>query len=408
MDATEPEDPNQWTETSKSQRRFLPRIINGVPVNTDDRGRSPFPSYVQLRVRQSGPFGEPLSRMICGGSIVHGWRALGGSSDPRKAGFWVLTAAHCLVDPRARYTVNVYMGGQAPMQPIRVVPLFGGDIPNAEGWLEIPPGNITLFVHPLYNDETTLYDIALIRCILPDGVDLPVHMRGKESEVAVNWTEVMRMPQAETDSRIPSDCNVVGFGLTEAGGTMVSDIMQFGAVEVENPSVSQMVTRMSVYKPAFHVWATGPTNAKGEAVDTCQGDSGGPLFHIDQQTRVQTIYGVTSWGVSCGVPQYPGVYARVLPFTGPPSTLFEKDLPLGSPWREGMVRLINRHSPTKLRDSDPASYSVYEEPEDMGETDNTYGSKPGDPTFKLETWAILAIIAAFILVLIFVALIFRK
>jgi secreted trypsin-like serine protease len=45
--------------------------------------------------------------------------------------------------------------------------------------------------------------------------------------------------------------------------------------------------------------------------DTCQGDSGGPLFApIPNSTRVVQI-GVTSWGIGCGSPGYPGVYAQL-------------------------------------------------------------------------------------------------
>lgn len=338
--------------------------------------------------------------MICGGSVVHAWRAQEG----RKAGIWVLSAAHCLTDPRARYTVNVYVGGQAPMQPIRVVPLFGGDIPNAPGWFEIPPGNISLFVHPLYDDNTLLYDIALLRCSFPDGVDLPLGMRMGDS--GVNWQDVMRVPQAPADNNIPMNCNIVGFGLTDPAASQVSEIMQYGSVQVEKSGVTQLITGTSLYDPAFHIWATGPTNAKGEAVDTCQGDSGGPLFHIDQETRVQTIYGVTSWGISCGVPRYPGVYARILPFTGIPTDRFRKDLPSNSPWNDGMVRLINKFSPTQLRDLDPASYSVFEEPADGGESDNTIITSP--PSRKMEAWHIVAIVVAVILVSVFIFALLKR
>lgn len=338
--------------------------------------------------------------MICGGSVVHAWRAQEG----RKAGIWVLSAAHCLTDPRARYTVNVYVGGQAPMQPIRVVPLFGGDIPNAPGWFEIPPGNISLFVHPLYDDNTLLYDIALLRCSFPDGVDLPLGMRMGDS--GVNWQDVMRVPQAPADNNIPMNCNIVGFGLTDPAASQVSEIMQYGSVQVEKSGVTQLITGTSLYDPAFHIWATGPTNAKGEAVDTCQGDSGGPLFHIDQETRVQTIYGVTSWGISCGVPRYPGVYARILPFTGIPTDRFRKDLPSNSPWNDGMVRLINKFSPTQLRDLDPASYSVFEEPADGGESDNTIITSPSSR--KMEAWHIVAIVVAVILVSVFIFALLKR
>ena len=43
--------------------------------------------------------------------------------------------------------------------------------------------------------------------------------------------------------------------------------------------------------------------------DACQGDSGGPLIIIDN--GIPKLIGITSWGVGCAQPGYPGVWCSV-------------------------------------------------------------------------------------------------
>jgi trypsin len=43
--------------------------------------------------------------------------------------------------------------------------------------------------------------------------------------------------------------------------------------------------------------------------DSCQGDSGGPLFATTPAGRIQI--GIVSYGQSCALPKFPGVYSEV-------------------------------------------------------------------------------------------------
>ena len=49
--------------------------------------------------------------------------------------------------------------------------------------------------------------------------------------------------------------------------------------------------------------------ARDTGADACVGDSGGPLY----DKRNNALVGVTSWGINCGMAEYPGVYSRISP-----------------------------------------------------------------------------------------------
>lgn len=359
---------NEWSELNPAQAALVGRIVGGTPVYTDSTGSSPFPSYVQLRQRI---FTTGLaSAFICGGSVVHAWERKG----DRKAGFWVVTAAHCLTNPNARYSVNVFVGGIGPSQPLTSLRTTSESNPNAPGWYEVPPGNCSIYAHPAYSDTHRTFDVALIRCILPADMDLPLTLIPAQLSV---------LPPPEM--RQPAEGIVVGFGATQSGG-LASTVLQMGNVRVEPPNTAQSTTAVSIYDARYNVWATGMVNAQGQAVDTCQGDSGGPLY----SSAGKVVFALTSWGIGCGIPTYPGVYARLQPFFGPATDHTKQVLKSDSPWNHGMVGIIDRFSPVAYQGDAPADVSEYTEPPDRDQdTTSTFVTAP-----FMDTWPVWAKILA--------------
>lgn len=65
-----------------------------------------------------------------------------------------------------------------------------------------------------------------------------------------------------------------------------------------------------VYLILEHVAELSPFNII--KYSACQGDLGGPLVAFDAETRKPIQVGIVSWGKGCALPDFPGVYSRVI------------------------------------------------------------------------------------------------
>uniref|UniRef100_A0A8C3UDK0 Peptidase S1 domain-containing protein n=1 Tax=Catharus ustulatus TaxID=91951 RepID=A0A8C3UDK0_CATUS len=139
--------------------------------------------------------------------------------------------------------------------------------------------------HPLYNDSSLDYDIALMRLQVP-----------------LNFSAAC-LPPSRQDLLQGTQCWVSGWGYTtpaQVAGTLKEALVPLIGTRRCNSSC--------VYKGELTARMLCAGHLQGH-VDACQGDSGGPLVCWDGS--MWRLVGVVSWGQGCAEPNHPGVYTNV-------------------------------------------------------------------------------------------------
>ncbi len=187
---------------------------------------------------------------------------------------WVLTAAHC-----------VFSGGNliAPSAYIAVTGTnrVGDNTGNTAAVAEIIP-------HPAYVASAFDNDIALMRLATP--------LNAMKATLVSSELE-------PTLGTAGTSATVIGWGAIASGGASSNVLKQ---VSVPLVSPAQCATHYGSRLTGNMICA----GAVQGGADSCQGDSGGPLFVANRQGGSAQI-GVVSFGDGCGLPNVPGIYARV-------------------------------------------------------------------------------------------------
>lgn len=245
----------------------LPTIT--AKENTDQRivgGNEATPGEIPWQVTlmtHSASLGR--GQQFCGGSLL--------------SEFWVITAAHCLVDAAVPKKVFFIRVGEHDV--------------NVDEGPEKDHLVAEHHIHPRYDIKKSLYnhDIALLKLATPVELSnqrLPICLGPKD------FTEGLL--------RESSNSMVSGWGRLTFQGALSSKLQKLEVPYVERTHCKQS----SRYHITRFMFCAG---YKTEEKDSCQGDSGGP--HATNYKGTWFLTGIVSWGEECAKDGKYGIYTRV-------------------------------------------------------------------------------------------------
>ncbi|XP_047463409.1 enteropeptidase [Mugil cephalus] len=228
-----------------------PRVVGGV-----NAGKGAWPWIVSLQWN---------GRHVCGASLI--------GSD------WLLTAAHCV------YGKNVQLHlWTAVLGLLSQTELDSGDVQTRRV--------DRVVFHHRYDRRTKEADVAMMHLQQPISFS--------------RWVYPLCLPPEGQDVSVGTKCLIAGWGRDTEGN--LPSILQEAQVPVVG--AVQCQSWLPEYSLTSSMLCAGYPEG---GVDTCQGDSGGPLIRLEGGGW--TLIGVASFGIGCGLPERPGVYARVSAFS---------------------------------------------------------------------------------------------
>ena len=199
----------------------------------------------------------------------------------------ILTAAHCVTYPREDYVKGIYVNAWRPLAA------------NNTNGTTSKPFHISYIlpqltkVHERFSNRDNFNDVAILTMATCTD-DFPV-MELADSTFMESWPV-----ETGTETR------VAGFGRTSIQDPAVPEYLQTANVTYisrEDCDRDYYPNKQPLKVDQFCAADTGR--------DSCMGDSGSPLYIEDSVSGKQKQLGIVSWGISCAVQEFPGVYASV-------------------------------------------------------------------------------------------------
>ncbi|XP_015184626.1 PREDICTED: serine protease nudel-like [Polistes dominula] len=191
--------------------------------------------------------------------------------------YWILTAAHCLVQAKHYYEIQAGIlrrSSFSPMTQNRIAK--------------------NIIIHPDYDPNLMRNDIGLIM------LDKPLRFN--------RWVRPACLPEEKISgsiwNQVPSIdtmCVVLGWGALIEDGPDADQLREVGVPILSNCSDT-------IFDSITEICAGYPMGGR----DACQGDSGGPLLCRNPKMDLSYyVAGIVSHGEGCARPGKPGIYARV-------------------------------------------------------------------------------------------------
>lgn len=150
-----------------------------------------------------------------------------------------------------------------------------------------------IIVHSNYNKPIRdSNDIALVKLAKPAKL-------GKGVGLACMPDPGLSLPVDDLNKK----CWITGWGRLSSGGASPNNLMQIDVPLYSDARCKNTYCRGTIDDSMLCA------GLQEGGVDSCQGDSGGPL--VCELNGKWYLEGATSWGVGCGDPGYPGVYAKI-------------------------------------------------------------------------------------------------
>lgn len=274
------------------------KIVGGNAVSIAD-----YPYQVLLLINQAeGTF-------QCGGSI--------------RDATHVVTAAHCVVDEDAGFHPRIVAPGAVTV----------GYSSATRSTMQTVGVSRVSVARGFERDGTAASDAALLTLASP--IDL------------AGDAEAEAIPFASDAELGDGSAFATGWGATSEGGSATTGLR---GVELRlQPDSRCEQVYGPVYDRSVMLCAGGEGNLPAGNRDTCVGDSGGPLaIDVTPDTPPSPgdwrLVGITSFGIGCGRPNLPGVYARVqssvlLPFLSAANPVAPPGVPAANPNISGSLHV---------------------------------------------------------------------